>query len=440
MTPGARVQASIELLVDIGANEQPPDSIIDDYFRRRRYAGSGDRRDISARVFSILRRRAKLNWWISRTGVHLAQQPRSWVLAFLVLEDRASPEEVASLFSGARYAPSQMSEAENALLDALYGRPLIHRDMPNDVRLEYPAWMDRSFRALWGDDLPDEMAALNQPAPVDVRVNTLKSTPEEALRRLNDDYIDCVETPLSPIGIRVQGRVRLGGTRAFKDGWIEVQDEGSQLVSLLADARPGMIVVDLCAGAGGKSLAMAASMGDRGRLMGHLHALDVSKYRLDRLLPRARRAGATGIRRRVISAGRDEWVDEHAGHADRVLVDVPCTGTGSWRRNPNDRWRFSPEDLDGILEMQRQIMVRGASLVKPGGRLIYVTCSLLQEENEQQVDWFMQNVADFALLPIPEVWMKTVGGPCPTQNPVLRLSPAATGTDGFFCAVMERLH
>ncbi len=440
MTPGARIQASIELLAEIADSQQPPDTVIDDYFRRRRYAGSGDRRDVSGRVFSILRRRAKLDWWISRTGVHMSAHPRSRLLAFLMLEERAAPDEIASLFSGARYLPSQISEAEGELVDALYGRPLIHREMPDHVRLEYPAWMDRSFQSLWGGALPEEMAALNQPAPVDVRVNTLKTTPEEAIRRLIEDYIDCVPTPLSPVGIRLQGRARLAGTRAFKDGWVEVQDEGSQLVSLLTDARPGMIVVDLCAGAGGKSLALAACMGERGSIAGHLYAADVSAYRLDRLVPRARRAGAMSIRRQVISAGPDEWIDKQARRADRVLIDVPCTGTGSWRRNPNDRWRFSPEDLDGIRETQRQILSRGAALVKPGGRLIYVTCSLLQEENEQQVDWFLENTSGFELCSIPDVWQETIGGPAPSHSPVLRLSPAATGTDGFFCAIMARTH
>ncbi len=439
MTPGARIEASIELLGLIAATDQAPDQVIDGYFRKRRYAGSGDRRDIFDRVFSVLRHRAKLDWWTSRTGSTLAKNARTQTLAHLVLEERTSPDQIAACFSGARHAPEHLDFAEEELLGALYGRPLLHREMPDHVRYEYPEWMDRSFRSLWSDSIGEEMAALNQPAPVDLRVNTLKATPEDALQALRDDFVECAPTAISPIGIRVSGRVRLGGKRAFKEGWVEVQDEGSQLVSLLVGARPGMIVMDLCAGAGGKTLALAASMGEQGRVMGHLHALDVSKYRLDRLDPRARRAAAGAIRRRVISAGDDTWIDGMNGKADRVLADVPCTGTGSWRRNPDARWRFEPDDLDTFVGTQRQILARGATLVKPGGRLIYVTCSLLQEENEQQLDWFLKQRQDYELLPIQNVWRETIGGAGQHDSPVLRLSPATTGTDGFFCAVMSRM-
>jgi 16S rRNA (cytosine967-C5)-methyltransferase len=438
MTPGARVQASIELLSAIDAENQPPDQIIDGYFRTRRYAGSGDRRDVSARVYDILRRRAKLDWWTERTGLGLEAQPRSRTIAHLILQERAQPGDLSNMFSGVRHCPEPLSEKESALAEALYGRPMLNRDMPVHVRLEYPEWMDRSFRALWGDGLEREMSALNQPAPLDLRVNTIKSTPEDALARLQEDYVTCAPTALSPLGIRVEGKVRLGGTRAFKEGLVDVQDEGSQLVSLLAGAKPGHRVIDFCAGAGGKTLAMAASMSEGGKLIGQLFALDISKYRMDRMIPRLKRAGAMAVKRRVIAAVDDPWIGENAGTADRVLCDVPCTGTGSWRRNPDARWRFTPEDLAEIRLTQQRILSDAAKLVKPGGRLIYVTCSLLQEENEQQLAWFVENDPRFQPLPIEEVWAETVGGPPPPAGPCLRLSPASTGTDGFFCAVLER--
>jgi 16S rRNA (cytosine967-C5)-methyltransferase len=282
------------------------------------------------------------------------------------------------------------------------------------------------------------MSALNQPAPLDLRVNTIKATPEEALARLQEDYVTCAPTPLSPLGIRVDGKVRLGGTRAFKDGLVDVQDEGSQLVSLLVGARPGYRVVDFCAGAGGKTLALAAQMADAGKIAGQLFALDISKYRMDRMVPRLKRAGAMTVKRRVIAAIDAPWIEEFTGTADRVLCDVPCTGTGSWRRNPDARWRFTPENLAEIRETQQRILTDAAKLVKPGGRLIYVTCSLLQEENEQQLAWFMEHDPRFQPLSIEDVWAKTVGGPPPPSGPSLRLSPASTGTDGFFCTVLER--
>lgn len=438
MTPGARAQACIELLIAIEAEKQAPDQVIDGYFRTRRYAGSGDRRNIGAKIYDVLRRRAKLDWWIERTGLGLEPDPRHRVIAFLILEERSEPDELAKMFSGIMHCPEPLTESEYALTEVLYGRPMLNRDMPDHVRLEYPEWMDRSFRSLWGENLEREMSALNQPAPMDLRVNTIKATPEDALARLREDYVVCAPTALSPLGIRVEGKVRLGGTRAFKDGLVDVQDEGSQLVALLVGARPGMRVIDYCAGAGGKTLALAASMSEDARLAGQLFALDISKYRMDRMIPRLKRAGAMAVKHRVIAAADDPWVVEHKGSADRVLCDVPCTGTGSWRRNPDARWQFTLEDMNEIRATQQRIMADASGLVKPGGRLIYVTCSLLQEENELQLAWFMENVPGFQPLPIEDVWAETVGGPPPPSGPCLRLSPAETGTDGFFCAVLER--
>ena len=438
MTPCARVKATIELLTAIDADDQAPDQIIDGYFRSRRYAGSGDRRDVGGRVYDVLRRRAKLDWWVERTGLGLETNSRLRAISFLILEERKSPDDVKAMFTGTRHCPELLSDPEAELAEALYGRPLLNRDMPDHVRLEYPEWMDRPFRALWGDQLEQEMSALNQVAPLDLRVNTIKGTPEDALARLQQDYITCAPTSLSPLGIRVEGKVRLGGTRAFKEGLVEVQDEGSQLVSMLCGAKPGMTVVDYCAGAGGKTLALAAAMADEGRLSGRLFALDISRYRMDRMTPRLKRAGAVQVRRRAIAAVDEPWVEEHKGFADRVLLDVPCTGTGSWRRNPDARWRFTPERLAEIRENQQRIMLSAAELVKPHGRLIYVTCSLLQEENEQQLAWFVEKKPEFQPIPIDEVWSETVGGPPPPSGPCLRLSPASAGTDGFFCAVLER--
>lgn len=240
------------------------------------------------------------------------------------------------------------------------------------------------------------------------------------------------------MGLRVNGHPRLGGTEAFKRGLVEIQDEGSQLLALLVGARPGMTVVDFCAGAGGKTLALAAAMGEGGRVNGRLFACDISANRMERMQARLKRAGAHDVRRRTISAKDDNWVAENAGRADRVLADVLCTGTGTWRRDVNAKWRFQPTDLDQLRQTQLHVLRDAASLVKPGGRLIYATCSLLQEENELQIAEFLKNQADFSPLLINEVWAETIGGASPPAGPGLRLSPASTGTDGFFCAVLER--
>lgn len=438
MTPGARTQAVIELLDEIWSGTEPADRVTEAYFRKRRYAGAGDRRAIAARLYGALRHRARLDWWIGRTGAGVDPGPRSRVIAELAIEDASSPAETAAVFSGATHCPEPLSPAEEALVTALHGRPLNHDDMPPPVALEYPDWMDRSFQAMWPGRLAQEMSALNQKAPVDVRVNTLKATPETALEALAADYLDAEPTPLSPIGLRLQGNPRLAGTAAYKKGWIEVQDEGSQLIALLVGARPGMAVVDFCAGGGGKALALAAAMGIDGLIEGRLTACDISGYRLERMIPRLHRAGAEQVQSKVVAARNDAWVSENAGAMDRVLADVPCTGTGLWRRDPDARWRFTPDDLDDMLAVQQRILAMAQSLVRPGGRLVYATCSLLQEENERQLAWFLEGHGDFRALPIDRVWAETVGGPPPPTGPALRLSPASTGTDGFFCAVMER--
>lgn len=446
MTPGARVQAAIDLLDQIATEAQDSSGVIDGYFRSRRYAGSGDRRAITERVYENMRHHARLGWWIERTGLDVEFTPRSRILAQLAVYDRASPDDLTRMFSGARHCPPELSTPELDLAKSLYGRPLLHRDMPEWVRLEYPAWMEASLRSLWGERLEEELQALGQTAPVDLRVNTLKATREGVQDALAREKIETDATPLSPIGLRLRGRARLGGLNAFKNGLFEVQDEGSQLIALMVGAEPTMTVVDYCAGAGGKTLAIAAAMAgpvdpanvkETTRVRGRIIACDVSHYRMDRMEPRLKRSGATNIKRQTVAAREDSWVQANRGMADRVLADVPCTGTGAWRRNLDAKWRFQPDDLAHLVESQRSIMEQAASLVAPNGRLIYATCSLLSEENEQQLDWFLENVPGFTLLPIDQVWQETVGGPPPGTGRFLRLSPASTGTDGFFCAVLE---
>lgn len=439
MTPGARVQACIELLAQIATEAQDASTVIDAYFRTRRYAGAGDRRAVSHRVYENLRHRARLDWWIERTGLSIDSTPRTRVLAQMAVYERSSPDELARQFSGTRHCPPPLDSRERELAESLYGRPPMHADMPDWVRLEYPSWMGASLQAIFGERLELELQALSQTAPVDLRVNTLKSTREEVQSLLAADGIDVEPTPLSPLGLRLQSRARLGGTHSFKQGLFEVQDEGSQLIALLTGVTPGMTVVDYCAGAGGKALAMAASLSDgKGAPRGRLIACDVSRYRMDRMAPRLKRAGADMVRRQVVTARDDSWVKANRDMADRVLADVPCTGTGAWRRNLDAKWRFRPDDLEHLIETQRLVMEQAASLVAPKGRLIYATCSLLREENEEQIDWFMKTIPGFTVMPVAGVWAETIGGHPPAEGDFLRLSPASTGTDGFFCAVLGK--
>ena len=435
MTPGAQIEAAIGLLGEIEAGRGPADDIVANYFRRHRFAGSKDRGAISEHIYVVLRRRAALDWWIARAGRGLPSDARRRMLAALVLVEEWRPDAVAKACDGDRFRPAPLDHDEASLLAALAGQKLDQRDMPPDVRGNYPAWLTPHLEAVFGRGLMREVAALSEGAALDLRVNRLKLEDREKARALlMREGVEAARTPLSPLGLRVFERIPLATLDVFRDGLIDVQDEGSQLAALLADARPGMRVVDFCAGAGGKTLALAGNMANRG----HLVACDVSERRLERATQRLRRAGISIVQRLPLTSERDKWVKRHAQSFDRVFVDAPCTGTGTWRRNPDAKWRLSAEDLAELTALQAEILGSAARLAKPGGRLIYVTCSLLGEENEAQVDRFLAAHGDFSLLPIAGVWAETIGGAPPAQGDMLRLTPARHGTDGFFVAVMER--
>lgn len=438
MTPGARIQAAIELLSEINEANQPADAVAEAYFRKRRYAGGSDRRAITEQLYDVLRRRARLEWWIARLGEGLAADPRTRMLADLVIAEKMPAEDIEAAFSGAKHCPDKLTAAERRLMGALSGQPLNHPEMPDWVRLEHPEWLDGTLRRVFGAQLAFEMLALNQAAPVDLRANTLRATWEQARDALATEGIEAQPTPLSPLGLRLSGAARIGGTKAFRDGLIEVQDEGSQIVALLTDAQPGMTVIDFCAGAGGKTLALAGAMGINGKVKGRLIACDVSAARIERMSARLKRAGANSVRQLVLESENDKWIDKNQSHADRVLLDVPCTGTGTWRRDPLLRWRLTSAEVHAYVERQRRIMDNASRLVKPKGRLIYATCSILPEENEAQIEWFLRSHTDFSALAIDRLWAETVGGPAPPPGKALRLSPATSGTDGFYVAVLER--
>ncbi|WP_316977559.1 RsmB/NOP family class I SAM-dependent RNA methyltransferase [Shumkonia mesophila] len=437
MTPAARLAAAIELLEAIGRAGPPIEPVIDGFVRSRRYMGAKDRRAVTGRAFAVLRALRRLDWHLARAGRDTPTARRR-ALAGLLLTEALSPADAAALFSGEGHAPAPLDAEETALAEALAGRSLDDPAMPGPVRLEYPDWLDGPLGRAFGPRLAAEMAALNAPAPLDLRVNTLKATPEAARQALSAEGVESEPTPLSPIGLRVAGRAALPTTRAFRDGLIEVQDEGSQIVALLAGARPGMTVIDFCAGAGGKTLALAAAMGEAGRPMGTLWALDVEGRFLKRLTERAARAGAAAIRTHALEGEADPWLAAHAGLADLALVDAPCSGSGVWRRHPAARAWLTPERLADLMARQCQALEAAAGLVRPGGRLVYATCSLLMEENEDRVGDFLAAHPDFQMVAVADAWATALAAPCPATGPTLRLSPATTGTDGFFAAILER--
>jgi 16S rRNA (cytosine967-C5)-methyltransferase len=427
LTPAARIAAAIDLLEIIeGAPKRPADAVANDFFRARRYIGSGDRRAVSDRVWSVLRARRRLGWWLGDAR----QSPRLLVAASLLLEGWAK-SGVAQTFSGGQFAPEPLSGAENAALSRVAGHTLNHPAMPDAVRLEIPDWLLPRLTARFGDDLVKEMAALSEPAPLDMRVNLLKGDREQARVALAAEGWEAKPTKFSPWGLRIAGRRPVTSGAAFQSGLIEIQDEGSQLVAAMVGAAPGMRVVDWCAGAGGKTLALAAAMRNRGQIV----ACDVSAPRLDGAVRRLRRAGVHNVERHLVEAG-DKWLKRRSGAFDRVLVDAPCTGIGTWRRNPDAPLRLSEADLGELLPKQASILDSAQSLVRKGGRLVYATCSLLKEENEAQVYGFLLRHSAFRVVPLSEAW--PLEPPPPNAGDFLSLTPAQHATDGFFAAVLER--
>jgi 16S rRNA (cytosine967-C5)-methyltransferase len=432
LTPGARLAAAIDILSAVDTGERPADDIAADYFRRRRYIGAKDRASIAGHVYGILRHRAALDWWIQKHRAEIGSRTR--LLTALVLIDGWRPEAIASHWDGGRFRPAPLMGTEERLLRALVGRTLHHPGMSRAVANDLPEWLEPYLERVFGNGLEREMAALNATAPIDLRVNLLKTDREAARRALAAEGVAAEPTPLSPMGLRLSERVPLGGLAAFREGLVDVQDEGSQIAALLADARPGMRVVDFCAGAGGKTLALAAGMKNHGKLV----ACDVSARRLETAARRLRRAGVSNVERRVLTSERDTWVKRHAGGFDRVFVDAPCLGTGTWRRNPNAKWQTTSVDLAELVVRQQQILGSAARLVRPGGRLVYVTCSLLREENEEQAEAFLAAEPGFVVVPAAGVWRETTGTLLPGATRCVRLTPARHGTDGFFVAIFER--
>ncbi|MCE9650236.1 MAG: RsmB/NOP family class I SAM-dependent RNA methyltransferase [Parvibaculum sp.] len=430
MTPGARLQAAIDILSTIGATRHPADRVFDGWARGSRFAGSKDRAAVGELVFTVLRHKSELATALG------SEEPRLLALGAVSMIDAAGPAAAMALADGARHAPAPLEPGE---ADALRHAALPGEDAPAHVRLNYPEWLHAEFVRAFGPRLEKEMAALMQRAPTDLRVNALKGNRETALEKLTEEKAAVEPTPLAPFGLRLTARANIQGLAAFRDGLVELQDEGSQLACLLSAVQPGEQVADLCAGGGGKSLALAAMMGNRGQI----HACDTDRRRLGKLMPRAQRAGARNIQTRfikpdVLPGGPDTDLADLEARMDCVLIDAPCSGTGAWRRNPDARWRLTPELLASYRATQMEVLARGSRAVRPGGRLVYITCSLLPSENEDQIDAFLKTHPDFVPAAWDVFWPEGVAPPPAAKGGALRLTPASTGTDGFFVAILKR--
>lgn len=417
MTP-AQLDHTAAVLAGMLTFKQPADAVLSAYFRDHKKLGRQDRHEIAETAFAALRHYQKISAALNRPHA----QPRKAALAALVLGRGMNISQLADF----------LNEEESEFLGRLKSRKNEFSDGLNTAA-ELPEWLIGQMRPHYGDEaLLAFGRSVNRPAPLDLRVNTLKGRRDKVLAALQQEGLNAEAAPYSPWGIRLHDKTALNKHPLFLDGTLEVQDEGSQLLALLVGAKRGEIVVDFCAGAGGKTLAVGAMMANKGRI----YAFDIAEKRLANLKPRMVRAGLTNIHPERIGSETDPRIGRLNGKADRVLVDAPCSGLGTLRRNPDLKYRQSPETVAKLLAQQHSILDAAAALVKEQGRLVYATCSILPEENERQVERFLAEHPEFepvdcaALLAAAKVDLDT--------GVYLRLDTAAHQTDGFFAAVMQR--
>lgn len=432
MTPAARLAAAASILDSIAQGRQPAESVLKAWGVANRFAGSKDRRAIADRVYKVLRARGRLVWAMGGR-----EDGRALVIGSLSLIDGLSLEEIEALHSGDGYGPRPLSKQERSRLTAAG-----EGELPGWVASGLPEFAVEDFKATYGDRWAEEARELMAPrAPIDLRVNGLLATVHEVEAELREAGLSPEPTPYSTFGLRLASEPppNVQALEVFKAGHIEIQDEGSQIVSWLAGARPGLTVVDYCAGGGGKTLALAQAMQAQGTLV----ACDVVQKRLDNIRPRLTRAGVAADL--CLLGQNGGGIEDLNGQVDIVFVDAPCSGSGTWRRRPEDAWRLTPEEVERLHALQVRILSQASQLVKPGGRLVYVTCSMLSRENEASVAAFEAAHPEFAPVSVAsalsDAALNSEGAAtlaAKADGHRLRLSPASTNTDGFFVALYER--
>jgi len=427
MRLGGRIQAAIDVLSDIEKRKRPVSEALKSWGLDHRFAGSGDRAAIGNIVYDALRKRASTQYLMGSNST------RRLVFGTLLRDWDFTPESLNSELEGDKFAPDLLTDEEAG---AFASRKL--EDAPEHIQADVPEWITPLLKANFDEQWIEEAQAFTKRPPVDLRVNTLKADQNKVAKALAKTKAK--PTQVARNGLRIaaglgtsrQPNVQADG--AFQKGWFEVQDEGSQIVADLVFARPGEQVLDFCAGAGGKTLAMAASMENKGQI----HAYDANKHRLKPIYERTKRAG---IRNAQIHSP-DSDMSDLVGAMDRVVVDAPCTGTGTWRRHPHAKWKLTKEQLEQRLTEQEEALSEAAPFVKVGGYLIYITCSVLPEENENQVQAFITDNPEFELLSVGEVWQDLFGfdklQPWSSDMKTVTLTPASTDTDGFYFAVMAK--
>jgi 16S rRNA (cytosine967-C5)-methyltransferase len=429
------LQASLEAYGFIRHEGRLADRALDFTLRHKRNLYSNERRAVAERVYALLRRQRTVDFLLEHAhrGFSRLDKTRQDVLRLAASRIlHGEPMDVVARTSSLVGQDADALAALPAAARALEALPL---DKRFPISASLPDFLAASFREVFGDQAEPAANAMNERAPLTGRLNGFKGDREQLKALLEKEGVQVTPTPLSPLGLFLDTRTNAFSLEAFRDGWFELQDEGSQLLGMLVDAPPTR-VVDACAGAGGKTLQLAAQMKNRG----DLHALDVDAGRIDDLRKRARRDGVHNVRTQVIPAEGptvDEALAPLKDKADRVLVDAPCSGTGTYRRKPDARYRLGAEELENHVARQKALLERFSTLVKPGGRLIYGTCSILREENEAVVEDFLARHPDFSVRPVTEELGPELGAKV-SRGPFLRLAPHTHGTDGFFGAILVR--
>jgi len=418
MHPNALVELATELLHRVLQLQHPADGVVSDFFREHRALGQRERHTLAETTYAVLRQRPLFQ--------HLAQSGKGEIERRLALLAWQGNEG---------FLRAAMTETEQQWL-AQVGA-VDRSALPEKLRHNLPEWLAEILQQSMGDEFWPLVNSMNASAPLDLRVNTFKAKRDDVIAAFKAEGVEAVATPYSPLGLRIAGKPALHKLDVFMRGDVEVQDEGSQLLALMVGAKRGEMVMDFCAGAGGKTLALGAEMRNTGRL----YAFDTSGHRLASLKPRLARSGLSNVFPAQIAHERDERIKRLAGKLDRVLVDAPCSGLGTLRRNPDLKWRQTPQSVAELGVKQAAILASAARLVKPGGRLVYATCSLLDAENEGIAEVFSAaNAAQFKIMPAVEALTRAHVGAAETlvRGDYLRLWPHRHATDGFFAAVWER--
>jgi 16S rRNA (cytosine967-C5)-methyltransferase len=422
MRPEAHIQATIELMGLYEENATTPsDALLQRYFKTRRYIGGKDKKHIAGHYYSIVRHWGIYEWVLKRrTNVNRA---RAAVLLYLMREGRFL-EEIEDLFSGEMFSPAPLTFEERQVVRQ--GAETLFEFAPKSLQQGVTPWIHEKLVAQYGEQVDALLDAMDSQASFDFRVNPLKLTRSEGALKFMEQGLHIDTTPFSPHGLRLSGRMGRDDLEQFGPGLFEVQDEASQLVALLVDAKPGQRVLDLCAGAGGKTLLMAATMNNAGNIV----ACDIYQGRLDKAAIRLRRAGVHNVTRRLVEGVKDRWLTRQS---------VPCSGSGTWRRNPDMKWKLTPQGLEELLVVQQDLLQRAAQTVKVGGRLVYATCSLFQEENQLQIEKFLAQNPDFERVSVSDLWERVIQTSQPTGcEEFFCVTPDVHQMDGFFAAILER--